>query len=831
MQYQYWAKFEKKDNEIFYQSVIEHGISTAVALDLLIKNSNKFSKLITNYNDLLFFAALHDLGKIHIYFQCKGIKDYSSILKNIYPYDRFEDYENIFNNHSYSSFYHGEGSIYYYETEHNKCPTYKIGSKETKIINVGKHHDVSEISCHTFSNFPSIDSNLGNIYEIDKKHRKEMISICKEIFLNNDEPNCESSNFLEGLVQISDWIASSNFIPTKDRNDSIDYYHEYRKIAEEYYEKYLKHLGLIQTPIKTFGLDLFNFEKFRDIQKKVMDIPLEKHMIVIIEGSTGIGKTEAGIALASKMIKKELGDSLIINTPTQTLTNSQYARFDEGEESLSKKMFGVNTMTLNHSKSKFVEEYNKVVSSLTLKEKNFREHKTTSLWYPICVCTIDQPLSSILPAKRHNEARKMATFKGIMLWDEIHSFDSYTNELIVKFIERSKEAKCCHIMLSATMTKELKEKFGRAFNKNYKASSNSSNLITYITEDDFKEIEVESEQKKKIETEIIVSENLQINDYVIEKVIEHYNNNEKVAIYLNTVKDAYRVWEKIKKKIDNVILCHSRYPIIIKRQIGDKVEELFGKNSKNEPYIVITTQVLEMGVDLYFDFMVSQVTYISYLFQRLGRLNRTFKDTTSKFILITPDNDNYGDTLFIYKNKLWLHKTIEYFEKNKTMEFPKAFREGVEFVNEITGQEDKKLMDDHEKFKREENKKIDSALRNVNEGYIQINKSDDYSQIQTRDFEGNLMIHMVMKKNNKHYSICISDKAIEDYDNKSELLHHLEETSVPVPYHWFGENYKTIEQFGIKIIVVYFKEKKNYYETIDSKNFIYNNEHGLIKLD
>ena len=82
------------------------------------------------------------------------------------------------------------------------------------------------------------------------------------------------------------------------------------------------------------------------------------------------------------------------------------------------------------------------------------------------------------------------------------------------------------------------------------------------------------------------------------------------AIVVNTVERAVRIYEKLGRK---ALLLHSRFTI---RDREEKLEVL----SKTD--IVITTQVIEAGVDVSFDVLISELAPISNLVQRFGRLAR-----------------------------------------------------------------------------------------------------------------------------------------------------------------------------------------------------------------
>jgi CRISPR/Cas system-associated endonuclease/helicase Cas3 len=96
-------------------------------------------------------------------------------------------------------------------------------------------------------------------------------------------------------------------------------------------------------------------------------------------------------------------------------------------------------------------------------------------------------------------------------------------------------------------------------------------------------------------------------------------DNKKVAIIFNTVKGAIEIYKKIRDEYKGsnrkIILAHGRLP-------EAKRESLINELGNRDNYILIATQVVEAGVDLNFDIMVTECCPADRLVQRAGRVAR-----------------------------------------------------------------------------------------------------------------------------------------------------------------------------------------------------------------
>lgn len=118
-------------------------------------------------------------------------------------------------------------------------------------------------------------------------------------------------------------------------------------------------------------------------------------------------------------------------------------------------------------------------------------------------------------------------------------------------------------------------------------------------------------------------------------IIQCYNQNikegkgNKILVVCNTIKKAQKMYDQIKEKDGtlNSHVLHSRFDREDRKNLENEIKE-FGKtyNERNEIDIQngiwIATSIVEVSLDIDFDYLFTELTDLNGLFQRMGRCNR-----------------------------------------------------------------------------------------------------------------------------------------------------------------------------------------------------------------
>jgi len=147
------------------------------------------------------------------------------------------------------------------------------------------------------------------------------------------------------------------------------------------------------------------------------------------------------------------------------------------------------------------------------------------------------------------------------------------------------------------------------------------------------------------------------------KYAEEICESEPVLIIRNTVRRAVESYERLSRKCNNVVLLHSL--------LSNKDREEATKKIRNEitskKGVIVSTQIVEAGVDIATRLLISEAAPIENLAQRAGRLCRekftgVFKkcrEEGAEVYIIKGDPENIAE---VY-NKSRVSRTIELLEK------------------------------------------------------------------------------------------------------------------------------------------------------------------------
>ncbi len=129
----------------------------------------------------------------------------------------------------------------------------------------------------------------------------------------------------------------------------------------------------------------------------------------------------------------------------------------------------------------------------------------------------------------------------------------------------------------------------------------------------------------------------------LENILESaFKNREKVLVIFNTIKEAQAFFKSIedKENFSSVpkMLIHSRFKRGDRVNLETQLKNKFNGDGSLEygnglmPCLVVSTQVVEVSLDISFDRMITQCAPLDSLIQRFGRVNRKRdKNTIGKY--------------------------------------------------------------------------------------------------------------------------------------------------------------------------------------------------------
>ncbi len=331
--------------------------------------------------------------------------------------------------------------------------------------------------------------------------------------------------------------------------------------------------------LKSFKKESSDSEpEWNDLQKCMME---NRDKNLVVTAQTGMGKTEAGLLW--------IGDNKgFFTLPLKTAINAIYKRI---VEKVVVKDYE-DKVGLLHSDIK--REY-----LINKDEIDFDEYynKTRQLSLPLTICTIDQIFDFVYRYRGFESKFATLSYSKVVV-DEVQMYSPDLLAYLIVGLYYIDKIGGKFAVLTATLPQIFVELLGKENVKFEKLKPFTNDKIRHS-------LKVKHE---KLNT-----------DFIKEK----YEGN-KVLVICNTVKEAQRVYKELHNDedfTDNVNLFHSGF---IRRDRKNKEDNIlkFGNKYNTCKGVWITTQVVEASLDIDFDVLITELSDLNGLFQRMGRCYR-----------------------------------------------------------------------------------------------------------------------------------------------------------------------------------------------------------------
>jgi CRISPR-associated endonuclease/helicase Cas3 len=317
---------------------------------------------------------------------------------------------------------------------------------------------------------------------------------------------------------------------------------------------------------------------------------------LLIRAPTGWGKTAASLSYA---IGKN--SRIIYVLPTITSIKSFYddlcAFF--GKESVGELFYYGDVEALKREK----EDFQQLMFSSYFAQ-------------PVIVTTLDQLLLTFLQLGKYFLKRPHLR-NSIIILDEVHTFTQNMLYILSFFIEKLIDIynlRFC--VMSATFPSALREFFVNVFGEKIEKLWLDSEFV----------------KKRRVMYKLIECQKRDVLD-IVEEIANIYTSRNKplrIVVVCNTVDKAQKIFEKLQNSLNkqtiNKELLHARFIYKHRSAKEDKIHDWI---ETGESFILVATQVIEVSLDISFDFMITECAPLESLVQRFGRVNR-YKDRTEK---------------------------------------------------------------------------------------------------------------------------------------------------------------------------------------------------------
>ena len=463
---------------------------------------------------------------------------------------------------------------------------------------------------------------------------------------------------LLGIVVLADWVASGEaFADAEGWMDGVAGLDEARRRARDLIEKSGLKPGLCD-----FGESFTEVwpeiprEGMRELQRETEALfgdADERISALLIEAPMGEGKTEAGIYAALKMAHQWGKDGFYVALPTAATSNQMVGRV----RALTERRSPHDTVRLLHSTA--------WLTDTTSAAFNSEEADYASAWLqPVrrgllgqfAVGTVDQAMMAAMMVK-YGVLRLLGLSSKALIVDELHSYDIYMSEIIVRLLEWCRALEIPVVMLSATLPPDKKRQMLSTYTR--EDITNAYPSLTAVTESGRVLVrEIKSSAKSwtlRIDTAPVLHDSAGIASLAADSVSE----GGCVCVLVNTVNEAQSVYKALKSADfdGRLLLFHARFPAKRRDEIERECIRLFGRDRSCRPRkaILVATQVVEMSLDLDFDAMLSSIAPIDLLLQRAGRVHRhdgcirPAKLSEPRLTVLVPsEKGDYGADKYVY---------------------------------------------------------------------------------------------------------------------------------------------------------------------------------------
>jgi len=435
--------------------------------------------------------------------------------------------------------------------------------------------------------------------------------------------------WLAGLVTISDWIGSDErFFPTDVNPDEGQ--------ARCWALEAIESIGIAGPKIRPnlSFTELFNLHDANGQAAQPNDLQIAAYRsivepgIYVIEAPMGIGKTEAALWAAYRLMSEGKASGLYFALPTQVTSNRIQHRVNDF---VSRMCANAEKVRLIHANSWLIDASQPRLVPTHKRSTDDSDARTGRDWFasvkraliaPFGVGTVDQAILSIVAA-RHFFVRRFALAGKIVVIDEVHSYDVYTGTLVRRLCEELLSLGCTVILLSATLIHERRNKLLRLDTVSSNTTMEPYPLITSCSEsgNTISSTPAQAPQSKTVR--LLFKEK----EVAIEQGRKAACNGACVLWICDTVGEAQRTYERfLESRGDtgpDIGLLHSRFPFFRRNALEECWMERLGKDNTNRGgCVLVATQVVEQSVDLDADLMITELAPTDMLLQRMGRLWR-----------------------------------------------------------------------------------------------------------------------------------------------------------------------------------------------------------------
>lgn len=400
------------------------------------------------------------------------------------------------------------------------------------------------------------------------------------------------------------------------------------KLVDEYriikaYDKPIEEINEIRNEI---------YQAATDVAKVIEE---EKH-ILSINVPTGTGKTLSVLSAALKIKEllysnKPINRSIIYALPFTSIIDQNHQVFYEVFNKTTGQEPGNNILLKHHH---LADVFYKAMHDDEYQEYSpLESHFIIEGWNSSIIATTFVQLFHSLITNRNAASRKLHRIaNSIIILDEIQAIPHRYWQLLRQLLNyMAAHLDTYFILVTATLP--------LIFPKN--------EIFDLVSD---KEIYFNIINRIRLDTHIeqIISID-EFKNIVIQEALS--NKNKNILIVMNTIKSAQMIYEDLIKGLgeeDNIFVYLSSH--VVPKERRERIEKI--KKEKSKRKIVVSTQLIEAGVDVDFDIVFRDMGPLDSINQVAGRCNRNFRKDKGIVKIYYVKRSGRPDSSYIYDSTL-----------------------------------------------------------------------------------------------------------------------------------------------------------------------------------
>jgi len=679
---------EIDNKEITYKKLLKDHLSEVA--------SNIREKIKEVYKDDVLAEAgyivgvSHDFGKYTTYFQDYLLTGKSKsnlewhgfisavfaayLMENIKSEGKIYSYLPLL---SYFAVLHHHGNLYSFDSD--VVPIQKLSSKNFELVDTRMRDKLLLVEPqleNILEHRAIVESEYREIFDdVNLEHFKEKwVQTLKGLYKQKYNLQKENDDFKLKLNTLllfmysclidNDKRDAANVRKVKRRHIPGDLVDRYRRDKFDVYE--------------TQGIYGIRNEIYDKVVKKISEVPLD-NQIFTLTAPTGTGKTITSFSAALKLRErlKQINNfepRIIYALPFTSIIDQNFDVIENILSYLDDFRENKNAYMIKHHHLADIsylvdDEARPLDESLLLVESWDSE---------VVVTTFIQLFYTIIGYKNRFLKKYHNIANSIILLDEVQNIPMEYWPLVNTMLKHLADELNCYIIL-LTATKPL-----------------------IFNEDEAIELLDGNQEYFKKFNRVVLKPNLEemgVEEFV-QKFLEVYEREKSYLVVLNTIKSSVEFYEKIKDELQKQkVKIFYLSTNIIPKDRKKRIEEIKAALGNHEKVVVVSTQVVEAGVDIDLDVVLRDLGTVDSVVQVAGRCNREWDSgkTGEVYIFNLRDKIHYSSKIY---GSISCRVSADLLKKDllKESEFYQLIADYFDFVKMMKGiqeesDESRKILD------------------------------------------------------------------------------------------------------------------------------------------